>query len=384
MEDVGLRVQEYGAQHSGQAAEQHAQAKRYNRIKLIISVFEVLLFFLLALAVVSTPISRTFSSIAHTFTANEYLALLLYVALFGIAEALLMFPISFYCGFLLEHHYNLSNQTFGRWLWERVKGALVTIPIVVPLLLVFFYFLRNYGDWWWIAVGVVMIFFSVLFARLAPILILPLFYQFKPLEENSLKQKLIQLCRDVEMNVEGMFSFNMSKNTKKANAGFTGIGKSKRIIIGDTLLENFTEEEIETVFAHELGHYTYKHIWKSVIVGAVNVLLGLFITAELYKRSLLVFGFERVDDIAALPLLSLWLGIFALVMSPISNAISRFHERQADRFAVMKTNKPDAFVSALRKLANMNLVDTAPHPIVEFLFYSHPSIEKRIRMMENK
>jgi STE24 endopeptidase len=256
---------------------------------------------------------------------------------------------------------------------------LVGIAISVPVVLLFFYFLRTLQDLWWLPVGVALFLFSVILARLAPILIMPLFYKFRPLEDGPLKERIVNLCCSVGMRVGGAFTFNMSKNTKKANAGFTGIGKSKRVILGDTLMEKFTNDEIETVFAHELGHYQHGHIWKGIIVGSVSIFLGLFITAQLYRLSLSSFGFQRIDDIAALPLLTLWLALFGLITSPLINTISRKYEYQADRYALGKTKNHAAFTSAMKKLAEMNLADMTPNPIIEFLFYSHPSIDKRIR-----
>jgi STE24 endopeptidase len=223
---------------------------------------------------------------------------------------------------------------------------------------------------------------SVVLARLAPTFIFPLFYKFKPLEDGEMKRRILALCERAGMAVEGVFVFNMSKNTKKANAAFTGIGKSKRVILGDTLVANFTDEEIETIFAHELGHFKLRHIWMMMIVGTVSTFLGLFLTAQLYHTSLAWFGFSSIDQLAALPLLSLWLGLYSLVTTPISNAISRAHERQADRYAVELTSNAQAFTNALLKLAKINLADPSPHPVVEFMFHSHPSIEKRVSFVQ--
>ncbi|MEX2088205.1 MAG: M48 family metalloprotease, partial [Bacteroidota bacterium] len=188
----------------------------------------------------------------------------------------------------------------------------------------------------------------------------------------------------IGMPVEGVFVFDMSRNTKKANAAFTGIGKSRRIILGDTLVANFTDEEIETVFAHELGHYKLRHVWVMMAFGTVSSFLGLYGTALVYKTSLGWFGFTTPDEIAALPLLGLWLGVYSLLTNPLSNMLSRAHEYAADRFAVQLSGKTRAFQNALTKLAKVNLADPSPHPLVEFLFHSHPSIEKRIRSVEGR
>ena len=356
-------------------------AKRYAKIKLTLSLFGSLLFFVLSLVLVAGGVTALLERFVRSFLINDYLALLGFAALLGLAEMLMTLPLQFYSGFYLEHKYQLSNQSLAAWLWEGLKGLLVSIPITVPLLLALFFCLKSFGSWWWLPVGSVMFFVSVVLARLAPVLIFPLFYRFKPLPDGSLKLTILHLCQSVGMSVEGVYVFDMSKNTKKANAAFTGIGKSKRIILGDTLVANFRDEEIETVFAHELGHYKLKHIRTMMAIGTVSSFLGLYLTARAYEISLPWFGFAAPDRLAALPLLALWLGVYSLIAGPLTNAISRAHERAADRYAIRLTGNAGAFANALRKLASINLADVSPHPVVEFLFHSHPSIEKRLRAL---
>ena len=175
----------------------------------------------------------------------------------------------------------------------------------------------------------------------------------------------------------------MSKNTKKANAAFTGIGKSKRILLGDTLLDNYSNDEIETVIAHELGHYKKKHIIKNIIIGTVSSFVTLFLIAVLYKISIEWFGFDSINNIAALPLLMLWAMLIGLIQSPLSNILSRKYEYEADECAIKSTMKANAFISTLNKLNEQNLGDKDPHPFVEWFFYSHPSVKKRISAIEN-
>ena len=169
----------------------------------------------------------------------------------------------------------------------------------------------------------------------------------------------------------------MSKNTKKANAAFTGIGKSKRILLGDTLLDNFSNDEIETVIAHELGHYKKKHIIKNLIIGTASSFITLFLISFLYEISLHWFGFAAITTIAALPLLALWMMLVSLITSPFTNILSRKFEYEADEYAVTSTLKADAFILTLKKLTYQNLGDKEPHPFVEWFFYSHPSIKNR-------
>lgn len=358
------------------------RAKTYNRTKLAASICSSAISFLLLVILVWLDSTRHIAEFAWAVGSYRYLALLLFTAIVGLAQSLATLPIGFYSGYVVEHRYNLSNQTLGRWAWERLKGSLVGLPLVAVILMVVYYCMVTFGDIWWLPVSVLLSFVSVLLARIAPILFLPLFYKFDPLPEGSLKERIARLCTNAGLTFEGIFTFNLSKNTKKANAGFTGIGKSRRIILGDTLVQEFSEEEIETVFAHELGHYKHRHITIGIVTGILSTFVGLFIASRLYAWSVTAIGFASITDLEALPLLGIWLGLFGLVTTPVSNMISRRHERQADAYAAAVTRNAAAFASALRKLADTNLADPEPHPLVEFLFYRHPSIAKRIQLLE--
>jgi STE24 endopeptidase len=238
--------------------------------------------------------------------------------------------------------------------------------------------LNVFGNLWWLLFAIILFFLSVVLAQIVPILILPLFYKISPLQNEELKNRIQKLAQGAGIKVENVYKFNMSKNTKKANAAFTGLGKSKRILLGDTLLDNYSFDEIETVIAHELGHYKRKHIVKNIFIGTVSSFLTLFIIAWLYKVSISWFGFKSVIQIAALPLLGLWGMLVGLVLTPITNIISRKFEYQADEYAIISTGKKEAFISTLEKLTEQNLGDKEPNPFVEWFFYSHPSIKNRI------
>ncbi|MEK9139161.1 MAG: M48 family metallopeptidase [Bacteroidota bacterium] len=383
-DDVQEKVgrQEFVVESARPPLQTSGKAKTYNRIKLTTGIASAVLSFVVLLLLVVNGTTKDLEAWAYSVASNSYVALLLFSVALGLVQSAVTLPLGFYSGFYIEHKFNLSNQTIWRWVWERLKGMLVGLPIGVGVLLLLYYCLNEYGTIWWLPVSVGLTFLSVGLARIAPVVILPLFYKLTPLENNSLKERILNLCASAGVKIEGIFSFNLSKNTKKANAAFTGIGRAKRIILGDTLLMDFTEDEIETVFAHELGHYTHHHIRTGIIISTVSTFLGLYITAHLYAWSSSVFGFSSITELAALPLLALWLSLFGVATSPIGNAVSRRHERQADKYAVKKSGKRDTFVSALQKLASNNLADPKPHPLVEFLFYSHPSIAKRIRMVE--
>jgi len=359
------------------------KAKTYNRIKLITGIASAVLSFVVLLLLVLNGLTTDLRNWAYVWTSSNYLALLLFSFALATIQSVVTLPLGFYSGYYIEHKYKLSNQNIWRWAWEHLKGMLVGLPIVICVLLFLYYCLSVYATLWWLPVSIGLMFLSVVLARIAPVIILPLFYKLTPLEDAVLKERILRLCASAGVKIEGIFSFNLSKNTKKANAAFTGIGKAKRIILGDTLIKEFSEDEIETVFAHELGHYKHHHIRVGIIISIISTFLGLYITSQCYSWSLNVFGFSSITDLAALPLLALWLSIFGLVTSPLGNLISRHHERQADAYAIQATEKREAFISALQKLASMNLADPEPHPFLVLLFYSHPPIGKRIRMVES-
>ncbi len=356
-------------------------AKKYNNIKLFISISKAVLTFVLVLWFLLSGLSTDLVEFLRSYTENEYLLFIIFVIVTGFGMSVLFFPLNFYSEFILEHKYKLSNQSIWQWAWENVKSTIVGGIIGLPLLLVFYYSLRTFGDYWWLPFTIILFLFSVVLAKFLPVVILPLFYKVKPLENNKLKEKVNALAQDAGMKIENLYQFNMSKNTKKANAMFTGLGKTKKIILGDTLLEKFNDDEIETVIAHELGHYKHKHIIKNLIIGAVSSFLTFYLMAYFYKLSLPWFGFSEITQIDAIPLLTLWAMLIGLILEPLTNIISRNFEYEADRYAVISTRKKEVFIKALEKLTEQNLSDKDPHPFVEWFFYSHPSIKNRIRYL---
>jgi STE24 endopeptidase len=358
-------------------------SKKYNNIKLFWSITKGILTFLLLLFFVISSLSEKLLLFLQHDVSGRYLVFLLFVLIAGAGLSIIFFPLNFYTDFYLEHKYNLSNQSFVKWIWEDVKGLLVGLLIGVPILLFFYYSLLSFNGLWWLPFAIGLFIISVILARIVPTFILPIFYKVTPIDNEELKNRIESLAKDAGIRVQNVFKFDMSKNTKKANAAFTGIGKSKRILLGDTLLENYSDDEIETVIAHELGHYKKKHIIKNIIIGTVSSFLTLFLIALFYKISLSWFGFKNIHDVDALPILSLWAMIIGLIQTPITNVISRKYEYEADEYAIESTRKTAAFIKTLEKLTDQNLGDKNPHPFVEWFFYSHPSIKKRILSIEN-
>jgi STE24 endopeptidase len=353
-------------------------SKKYNNIKLASSVGKAVASFLLILFFVLSGLSRSLLALLNHYSSNNYILFFLFIGICGIVSGIIFTPLNYYTGFYIEHKYKLSNQTLIGWMWEDTKGLFISLVIGIPILFFFFWLLNKYGAIWWLPMAVLIFILSVLLARIVPIFILPLFYKITPLEDEDLVSRINKLAKDAGIKVQNVYKFNMSKNTKKANAAFTGLGKSKRILLGDTLLDNFSKDEIETVLAHELGHYKKKHIIKNIIIGTATSFFTLFFIAFFYDKSVVWFNFISRTDISALPLLSLWIMLIGILLTPIGNIISRKYEYEADEYAVSSTHKLVEFIATLEKLNEQNLGDKDPNPFVEWFFYSHPSVKKRV------
>lgn len=358
-------------------------SKKYNNIKLSISISEAVLLFVLTFLFLYTGSSKKLSDLLYTYSDSDYLVLILFTLITGLAVSIIFFPLNFYSSYILEHKFKLSNQNLIKYFTESIKSTFVTGAIGIPVLLLFYFIIKEFGDSWWLIFSIAMFFISVILSQLFPVIVFPIFYKVKPIEDEELKERIKDLAAEAGLNVKNVYSFDMSKNTRKANAAFTGLGKTKRIILGDTLLFSYSKDEIETVIAHELGHYKKKHILKNIIFGTINSFLIFFVISVLYKTSLSWFGFLSISEIAALPLLTLWAMLIGLIQTPIGNTLSRKFEYEADQYAVQSTKKPSIFINTLNKLTDQNLGDKEPHPFIEWFFYSHPSVKKRIAAIED-
>ena len=357
--------------------ENELKEKAYNRIKIRLNIAGMVIDLGLLVLLAFSGLALFIAS-HSTVTGNDYVNFLVFVFLCGLLFSVISIPMDFYGGYVVEHRFGLSNQTVAGWVKENLKGTALNIVIGVPVALAFYWFIRSTGNLWWFWFGIFVFVLSVLLARLAPVLIFPLFYKFKELDSGEIRERVEKILADVNIKIKGIFSFNMSKDTKKANAGFTGLGKTKRIILSDTLLENLSVDEIAVVFAHEAGHYKYRHIVKNIIFSTIVIFVSFYLCGLSYEWTVSKMGFTALHDLAALPVLMLYLSLFGLLLMPLTNSISRRYEYQADAYALKTTGNIEAFVSTMEKLAAINLADKEPHPVVEFFFYSHPSIKRRI------
>ena len=317
-----------------------------------------------------------------TFTRNDWLLVAAFGAIFYLSFAVLELPLEYYSGFVLPHRYDQSTETLGGWAKDQLLGLLLTAVIGLPVLEGVYWLLRVTGPLWWLWAAAGYVFLAVSLSSLAPVIILPLFNKYAPLGEEhaELVARLTALAGRAGTKVNGVFRFDMSKRTKAANAALTGLGNTRRIILGDTLLDEFTTDEVETVIAHELGHHVHRDIPMGIFLSAVVALASLYLASLALNRGAAAFDFSGPADIAALPLFALTLGLFGLITLPLNNAFSRWREARADRYALEATHNPQAFANAMTRLANQNLAEADPEPWVVFLLYSHPPIRDRVAM----
>lgn len=365
--------------------ERQKQAKQYSRISRRLMLVDLVLTGLYALAWLAFGWSAALRDALAQITASPWLLVLLYAAIFGAVYFVIDLPLSYYSGFVLPHRFGQSNQTLRGWVTDQLKGIAVGGVLGGILLEVIYAVLRAFPDTWWIWAAAILLVFSVLLANLAPVLLMPIFNKFVPLGEeyHDLVERLKRLGERAGTRVQGVYKFDMSRRTKSANAALTGLGATRRIILGDTLLSEFTPDEIETVLAHELGHQVNRDIPLSIAVETLSTVVGLFLASLALKWGVETFGLSGVGDIAGLPLFMLVMGLYGLVTMPLSNGFSRWRERLADRYALESTRMPGAFASAMTRIANQNLAEIDPEPWVEFLLYSHPALEKRIKMAKD-
>lgn len=361
-----------------------AQARRYALLRRRLMVVDLALSALYAGAWLALGWSAALKAALLRLTTHEWLWVAAYAAIFGGLYLVLDLPLSYYEGFVLPHRFGLATQRLSGWVVDQLKALALGAVLGLLLLEVIYALLRAAPQTWWLWAGGLLIGFNVLLTHLAPVLIFPLFNKFEPLgaEHAGLVERLTRLAEQAGTRVGGVYRFDMSRRTRAANAALIGWGRTRRIIVGDTLLAEFTPDEIETVLAHELGHHVHRDILWGIVVESALTLGGLYGAAWGLRWGAAALGFAGPADVAALPLFGLVMGGYGLVTLPLSNTYSRWRERLADRYALRLTGKGAAFAAAFTRLANQNLAEVEPEPWVEFLLYSHPALHKRIALAE--
>jgi len=320
------------------------------------------------------------ASIAATtgLPALSSMTVVVYVILLTLLNEIGSLPLGWYSGLVVERRYGLSNESLAHWAADEGKSLAIGMLLGCCAASLIYFLIRQSPDWWWMSAGALFTLLIVGLTNLAPILLLPLFYTVKPLDREGLRVRLLALAERAGARVLGAYEWGLSAKTNKANAALAGIGGTRRILVSDTMLAEYSDEEIEVVLAHELAHHVHGDIWKGIAFESGLMLAGFYLAARLLAGFAESVGLRDVADPAGLPLLLLAAGAVSLAMMPVAHAVSRAYERSADRFALDLTGNPGAFISAMRRLGAQNLAEEHPSKLVQWLFYSHPSIGERI------
>ena len=306
--------------------------------------------------------------------------ILVYFLILMIGYQVITAPLDYYGGFVLPHRYGLSTMTLQSWLADLFKGLVLSLILEAFVIELIYLLLATQPQTWWLWVALILLFFTVVMANLAPVLILPIFYKFTPLPDGELTQRLLALANRAHTRVRGVFTMHLSSKTTAANAALMGLGNTRRIVLGDTMLDRYTTDEIEVVLAHELGHHVHRDLWKLILSQSLLTLGSLYLLNLALHWAVDTQQFYlSLTDVAAMPYIFLLTAVFGLIALPISNGLSRAIEYQADEYALQTTKMVAAFKSAMIRLANQNLADIEPSPLIEFLFHNHPAIGKRLK-----
>ncbi len=358
------------------------ESRRYNRIRRWLGIADFVVGFAFLIVLLVTGWSGWLRDMAYRAGFQNYsLSLFVYLLLLLAISKILGLGLDYY-GFSLERSFKLSTQKFQSWAWDEVKGFLVGLVPGTVVVEVLYFTLRQWPQHWWVLAWALFMGLFIVLAQLAPVVLFPIFYKFEPLDNEELRRRLVILSERAGTRVRGVYRWKLSEKSKKANAALTGLGATRRIILADTLLDNYSSDEIEAVLAHELGHHVHRHILKSIFVQAGITLFGFWAANWTLHYAVDQHMFEELSDFANLPLLALVSVVLAFLLMPALNAYSRFNERQADRYAFESIPSVEPFISSMNKLAEQNLAERTPSKWVEWFFHSHPAISRRLAAAE--
>lgn len=306
----------------------------------------------------------------------------LFLAGLAVTVQTLELPFAWYQSFWLERRYGLSTQILAHWLADHVKAVTASSAVMVAGVWAVYVCMRWWPSAWWLVAATAFTIAMVGLARLAPILLLPVFYRVRPLRRASLSERLVRLAERAGAPVIGVYEWVIAGHTRKANAALAGIGRSRRILLSDTMLDAYSDEEIEVVLAHELAHHVHHDLWTSMLLRTATLFGGFYVAAATLAVVTPWLGLRGPADVAGAPVLLLVAGVLSFLMLPVGNALSRAQERRADQYALRLTGNPTAFVTAMRRLGQQNLAEDRPSALARWLFYSHPPVRERIAAAE--
>ena len=361
------------------------KATRYHRLGRRAGVLSTLWTGVMLVSVMLTGGSAALRDWAGRAAGNDpALLVVLYVLVLSLAVDVAMLPFSCYRSFLLERRYGLSTETVGHWFKDHLKAVLIGVAFAEIGAAFVYFTLRTWPSAWWAVSALGYSIVAVVLVSLAPVVLLPLFFTFKPLEKATLTDRLSALAAKAGTRIMGVYEWTLSDRTRKANAALTGVGGTRRILLSDTLLAEYSDDEIEVILAHELAHHVHRDIWTSVFCDMALTFAVFFAANVALQASVGVFRLDGIADPAGIPVFLLTAGVIGLCVRPLLNAVSRSHERRADSYALKMTENPSAFVTAMKRLGQQNLAEDSPSKLVQALFYTHPPIKERLRAAQGR
>ena len=341
---------------------------------------------------ITTPITVAFiliggfnfvDQIARGFQFGPIPTGLVFTGILMLASQIISIPFSAYSTFVIENNYGFNQTTVRTFILDILKTWLLAAIIGGILFSIVLWFFGKAGNWAWVYCWVVVVVFQIVLTFFAPVVILPLFNKFYPLEDGKLKTAIENYARSQDFKIKGIFKMDASKRSTKTNAFFTGLGKFRRIVLFDTLIEKHSTDELVSILAHEIGHYKKKHIFKSIVISILTTGLMFFLMSFFINNEGLfsAFGMQSISIYASLIFFAFLYAPINMVISIFSNMLSRKREYEADAYAVESHGKPESMISALKKLTVDNLSNLTPHPIKVFLSYEHPPVLERIRVI---
>jgi STE24 endopeptidase len=360
-----------------------APAVRYHRGGNVIWAVGQVLGVAIPALLLFTGLSARIRSVARRVARGRfYPTLVVYLVLLSALLFAVELPLSYYVGYVREHAYGLSDQQPGKWFSDQLKALALGLVVGALTLWIPYLLLARSPRRWWLWTGALSLPFFILAALVAPIWIAPLFNKFGSMNDKALEAQVVALAQRAGVDGARVFEVEKSVDTKKVNAYVTGVGQTKRIVLWDTLLRRLEPKQTLFVVGHELGHYVLHHVWIGILLSTALTMLGLWgahrLAGLLLARYAGRFGFDRLSDVASLPLLMLLLALFSFLLTPPSLALSRHHERAADRHGLDLTGDCCAAATAFIALQEQNLSVPRPGPLYKLFRASHPPIGERV------
>jgi STE24 endopeptidase len=354
------------------------KATRYHRLRRQATLAGVAMKVALLAGLLASGAAATLRDRAWQVSSSWFLAAATYAAWLALLLGLIDVGVDAYRELIVERRYGLSRRPARQWVSSRVGGGVVILLGEVAAGVVVLAAVRFLPGAWWVVVASLLSLWLVGLAWVAPVVLLPMAYDVVPLNRPSLTARLLRLADRAGADVVGVFEWRLGHLTKKANAMLAGLGRTRRILVSDTLLADHSDDEIEVILAHELAHLVHRDTWTSLALHIVTLTVACRAAALVLAPSARVLGLTGPNDLAVLPVMALTAGLVAALAQPLSHALSRWHEVRADRYALEATGNPDAFVSSVRRLGAQNLSDERPTRLVHWLFATHPSVPERI------